>query len=471
MASAPRRTKSFGYSNRGRGNFDPGMNLMVELVGPIVRAPGGGAIGVPFTEDLAKKGAESGKVTYDHARVRFLNDIPKFDVKKGTEVELVMPLPKAYQDGTKEFRGRNLARLDTPVSGGEAMRSGAKFALQNAWMKNDRLFAHYGAGGPNAPALELGSAAVLPNVLATVLKPATREDGSEYQQVMVVKGDQAKTVESGDGILTAYEEAFPDGADLKEGNPGFVLIARARAPEGMDAAEQEAFYNDPSNRISLRQAVYAEKQEGTDEYVQPTGYDAIQKFLEREDKAAQAFFPLIESQDWDVQFVPLLTVSQSPNRLPSKSERGTDFSQDYIGYEESENDPAVMEVWDPIFTPSDIVVMRMVNFYDNDGNQLRCTASGNILDDEGCKTAEKAPHHKFGVPFSTYQNPIERGAPTGYYLSDIPTAGMPEAHLKAVLAEGERLKQNGIKARKAINAERYSNTEETAEPENNSPRP
>lgn len=474
------RKKSFGFRGNSGGQALQSYNLTVQLVDISLANPGEST---PYTAELGKSRQENAKAPYDVARVRLLADFPAGEMKKGDIVEVAMPLPKAYLplEGRpgKEYKGRNIARWGTPMGSGEALRADAIIHLEGAWARDGRLFAQFASGGPNRPVQENGSIVVLPDVMVSVSRRFKRANSDQVgQTVMMVEADKAVTIPKtkdpdgninpGQEIFEAYKSFFPNHEDTSKGTPGVVFLARRIPPADLEGAALEDFYANFENREEFRHSVYSKHDEATDTWKAPTAEEAMTDFFGSDKEEVQDFIAnRIGSEEWDIQMAPYQVVGQSKNRLDAP----VDISENYRGYERDE-ESGRLEAFDSIFVPSSMSVMRVIDWRDENGNPVKATAKGTILDADGEPTETKAKlsDARYGVPKSIHQAPHSRFGSVGYYLADLPTAGMPEGHLKAVLAEGERVKKNTADFYKEAKA--FAQSKE-AEPDNDtqSPRP
>lgn len=323
MSGTLQRRSTFQRGGGSNGPQEPRQNVAVQIL----------------EYNIADPKKRNSDPTKDTVRAVLLHDVPEWGLKAQyapdgadgspgapmTEVIISMPLPANGKGADR----RDILGLSKTKGNGPAMDPGSIVVMERAYhAKADApnvIKAPYAHGCAASSLLNEGLAHVLPNMLVSVRPEGDYLDRDTNQRkptgrvdVLVADQELAAVVADEADLRSKVEELTKNSGI---GNPGFMLLARELAPEGLSEAEKAQFASDPNTRIggytvSRRKNVSAEGQEPV--YQGDKADELFARFFKDNPDLQQ----LIGAPNFQVEFVPLMALNQAPSLVPSKVKKG-----------------------------------------------------------------------------------------------------------------------------------------------------
>lgn len=273
----------------------------------------------------------------DYLEGFLLHDVPEWGMKAEfsepanpeepriplTRIKVMMPMKidPATQRPKEEGNRRGIYGLSKTKGNGVAIDEGGIVVFEKAYFskKNDTIIAPYAHGCANAAQLASGLKSMFMDMLVCVRPEDKIAEGTEKERwakrvdVLIAEPKDAALVSSKAALQEFVNELV---ANNTIGNPGFQLLARQLAPEGVDPFQ---FASDPNTRlggfsVARRLPVEVEGQEK--QWIPETADELMVRFA----RENPDFDQLVGDSGWQIEFVPMMAVNQAKSLVPSLAE-------------------------------------------------------------------------------------------------------------------------------------------------------
>ncbi len=331
-----------------------------------------------------------------------------------TEVKIIMPLPPNVTSSDR----RDIFGLSRPRGQGEAMLEGSKIIFEKSWFdsKENAIKSYYAHTCATKAQMESGLRVVHSNMLACV-RPERwiyeKGGGGHWHgrsDVFIAIPDWAVIIQSLDQMKDAFINHIEIVNNQDFGEPGFILLARELCPQNFDP---QAFAANMETRYGTWHVLRKRPVEENG-YIVAFQQTDPEESLENFGNLNAQVLNLIGDSNWQIEFVPMIMISQAKTRVESKTKDHADPALPYGIFDATTQEDIKLKNAKHPATMPDGGVWGMVD--------IGWTLSHVAAERKDAST---------NAWYSTYQAPMSQKAKV-FSVHDIITPLTPDYHVPAI---------------------------------------